>query len=52
MARRFDGRRLVIASHNPGKVEEIAALLAPFGVETVAAGVARLARAGGDRRQL
>jgi XTP/dITP diphosphohydrolase len=37
MARRFDGRRLVIASHNPGKVEEIAALLVPFGVETVAA---------------
>ena len=32
------GARLVIASHNPGKVEEIAALLAPFAVETVAAG--------------
>jgi len=31
------GKRLVIASHNPGKVEEIAALLAPFDVETVAA---------------
>jgi len=30
--------RLVIASHNPGKVEEIAALLAPFAVETIAAG--------------
>ncbi len=30
--------RLVIASHNPGKVEEIAALLAPFTVETIAAG--------------
>jgi XTP/dITP diphosphohydrolase len=29
--------RLVIASHNPGKVEEIAALLAPFAVETIAA---------------
>ena len=29
--------RLVIASHNPGKIEEIAALLAPFGVETIAA---------------
>ena len=30
---------LVIASHNPGKVDEIARLLAPFGVETVAAGM-------------
>ena len=29
--------RLVIASHNAGKVEEITALLAPFGVETIAA---------------
>ncbi len=38
MPRRFQGGRLVIASHNPGKVEEIAALLAPFAVETVAAG--------------
>lgn len=36
--RRFAGGRLVIASHNPGKVEEIAALLAPFGVDAVAAG--------------
>jgi XTP/dITP diphosphohydrolase len=32
------GGRLVIASHNPGKVDEIARLLAPFGVATVAAG--------------
>jgi XTP/dITP diphosphohydrolase len=31
------GQRLVIGSHNPGKIEEIAALLAPFGVETIAA---------------
>lgn len=38
MPRRFQGGRLVIASHNPGKVEEIAALLAPFAVETIAAG--------------
>ena len=35
----FAGNRLVIASHNPGKVEEIAALLAPFAIETVAAGL-------------
>jgi XTP/dITP diphosphohydrolase len=32
------GGRLVIASHNSGKVEEIAALLAPFGVDTISAG--------------
>ncbi len=38
MPRRFDGDRLVIASHNHGKVEEIAALLAPFAVDVVAAG--------------
>ena len=38
MARRFTGDRLVIASHNQGKVEEIAALLAPFGIATVSAG--------------
>ncbi len=37
MTRRFDGRRLVIASHNAGKVREIAELLAPFGIEGVAA---------------
>ena len=38
MPRQFSGGRLVIASHNPGKVEEIAALLEPFGVEAVSAG--------------
>jgi XTP/dITP diphosphohydrolase len=32
------GMRLVIASHNEGKVREIADLLALFGVETVSAG--------------
>jgi XTP/dITP diphosphohydrolase len=32
------GARLVIATHNPGKVEEIAALLAPFAVATISAG--------------
>ncbi len=30
--RRFDGAALVVATHNHGKLEEIAALLAPFGV--------------------
>jgi XTP/dITP diphosphohydrolase len=37
MARLSAGERLVIASHNPGKVEEIAALLAPFAVNPVSA---------------
>jgi XTP/dITP diphosphohydrolase len=38
MPRRFAGERLVIASHNAGKVEEIAALLAPFAIGAVSAG--------------
>ena len=38
MARAFDGSKLVIASHNKGKVVEISELLAPFGVETISAG--------------
>jgi XTP/dITP diphosphohydrolase len=37
MLRRFAADRLVVASHNPGKVEEITALLAPFGIGTVSA---------------
>ena len=32
------GTRLVIASHNEGKVREIAELLAPYGIEAVSAG--------------
>jgi XTP/dITP diphosphohydrolase len=44
MVRRLDrGERLVIASHNPGKLDEIAALLAPFGVTTLGAGALGLA---------
>ena len=39
MARVFAGDRLVIASHNEGKVEEISALLAPFGIESLPAAV-------------
>jgi XTP/dITP diphosphohydrolase len=38
MARHFDEKKLVIASHNPGKVREIADLLSPFGVDVVSAG--------------
>ncbi|MEQ3625684.1 MAG: RdgB/HAM1 family non-canonical purine NTP pyrophosphatase [Marinobacter sp.] len=30
--RRFDGDRLIIASHNAGKIREIGALLEPFGI--------------------
>ena len=37
MARHFDGGRLVIASHNPGKIREIDALLGPLGVTVVSA---------------
>lgn len=35
--RRFTEAKLVVASHNEGKVSEIRALLAPYGVETVSA---------------
>ena len=35
--RRFDGDKLVIASHNAGKIREIRALLEPFGVEILSA---------------
>ncbi|WNK01632.1 RdgB/HAM1 family non-canonical purine NTP pyrophosphatase [Thalassospiraceae bacterium LMO-JJ14] len=38
VARRFDQPKLVIASHNVGKVREIAELLSPYGVEVVSAG--------------
>ena len=38
MTRYFDGDRLVVASHNPGKVREIEDLLRPFDVEPVSAG--------------
>ncbi|MBV8200082.1 MAG: non-canonical purine NTP pyrophosphatase [Acidobacteria bacterium] len=38
MARRLEPRgSLVMASHNPGKLAEIAALLGPFGVEVLSA---------------
>ncbi len=38
MTRKFEGAKLVVASHNAGKVREIGDLLAPFGIETVSAG--------------
>ena len=36
------GDRLVVASHNPGKVREIDALLAPLGLETIGAAALNL----------
>ena len=38
MTRRLETGRLVVASHNAGKVREIADLMRPFGIETVSAG--------------
>ena len=35
--RRLQPGKLVIASHNPGKVREIADLLGPYGIEPVSA---------------
>ncbi len=32
------GSRLVVATHNPGKLAEMTALLSPYGIETVSAG--------------
>ena len=37
MTRRFSAPRLVVASHNAGKVREIADLLAPFAIDIVSA---------------
>ncbi len=37
MARKFQGDKLVIASHNPGKLREIAELLAPVAVGVISA---------------
>lgn len=37
MTRRFSGDRLLIATHNAGKLEEMAHLLQPFGVSVVGA---------------
>ena len=36
--RRFTEKKLVIASHNKGKLREMVALMAPFGIEIVSAG--------------
>lgn len=41
--RSLKGQKIVVASHNPGKVREIGELLKPFGIETVSAGELGLA---------
>jgi len=38
MPRKLAGEKLVIASHNPGKVTEIGDLVAPYGIDVVSAG--------------
>ena len=35
--RRFAGDRLLVATHNKGKLEEIAALLSPYGIHCISA---------------
>ena len=42
MGRKLSGR-VVIATHNPGKLKEIADLLAPYGIEAISAGELTLA---------
>ncbi len=37
MTRRFSGTQLLVASHNKGKLEEIARLLLPYGVAAISA---------------
>lgn len=38
MTRKFDGKTLLVATHNKGKLEEVAHLLEPYGVKVVGAG--------------
>lgn len=38
MSRRFEGRHLVLATHNPGKVAELRALLGPRRIEVTSSG--------------
>ena len=46
MTRRFDGKRLLVATHNRGKLEEIADLLKPFAVEVGSLGLPEPAETG------
>ncbi|WP_227269176.1 RdgB/HAM1 family non-canonical purine NTP pyrophosphatase [Roseobacter weihaiensis] len=43
MTRKFDGTRILIATHNAGKLEEMEQLFAPHGVEVVGAAEMKLA---------
>ncbi len=43
MTRRLVGGKLVVASHNPGKVHEIATLMAPFNIQAISASSLKLA---------
>lgn len=43
MTRKFDGARILIATHNAGKLEEMQQLFAPHGVEVVGAAEMNLA---------
>lgn len=38
MTRKFAEKKLLVATHNRGKLDEISAMLAPFGIEVVSAG--------------
>ena len=38
MTRKFEGSKLLVATHNPGKLTEISEILAPHGVTVVGAG--------------
>ena len=42
MTRRFDDTRILIATHNAGKLEEMEQLFAPFGVDVVGAAAMNL----------
>ena len=43
MSRKLTGERIVVATHNKGKLEEFAELLKPYGVDAVSAGALGLA---------
>ena len=42
MTRKFEGDRILIATHNAGKLEEMEQLFAPFGVYIVGAAEMKL----------
>ena len=52
MAHRQIAGRLVIATHNPGKLAEMRDLLAVYGVDAISAGELGLRRAGGNRHHV